>query len=105
MKIRVEQHHIDNGRSGDAYDCPIARAIQEQTDGKLDVQVMYGGIRIGHKQYFTLYPAWNFLKRYDNWGRDYVKPFNFRTYNVTNCYIVFCALVASLSLWVLTIVL
>lgn len=45
MKIRVTKKHIEEGHGGDAWRCPVALAIREQT-GCRYVQVGRTGINI-----------------------------------------------------------
>ncbi len=80
IKIEVKQIHINKGKTGSIYCCPIALAIYEKfkIKPKLEgVEVGANHIKVSSKYYTTPRSCARFMRKFDEDGKKAVKPFNF----------------------------
>jgi hypothetical protein len=74
MLIHVTQDDIDQGRPGNSYECPIARAISRETGEETEVGGGYFQLH-SWKQYKTLPDhAVAFIETFDTKGPEHVQP-------------------------------
>lgn len=74
MIIKVRQKHIDEGVRKTAGSCPVAKALDEQTD--CDYNYVYNhSIKYNGRNVHMPRSVQRFVKKFDS-GRP-VKPFNF----------------------------
>ena len=78
MKVNVTQEHIQRGKKGSCFYCPVAQALRDKA-GKdtalFSVSVGSDGIGYLDKSYVTPAPVRRRINYYDRTGK--MKPFSF----------------------------
>lgn len=75
--IKVGKEHIAQGRRCDAILCPVALAIYEQTG--INIRVTHSKFYQYHftTSYKVPQSVSRFVRKFDDKGKNHVKPFNF----------------------------
>lgn len=83
--IEVTQEDIDHGKRLDSSKCPIARAIKRHFPTSETMKIVQAGLKgiyywdnhMAKEICPTPRSAYRFIRKFDRWGRNGVKPFNF----------------------------